>query len=144
MNYALTASELRGPLYLDASALGKLIVAEAESEALESFLEPWPERASSKLATIELGRLLLRQRPGEDPAPRLESIMGGIVTIAISDAIVLRAGAIQPPRLRSLDAIHLATALSIPGLAGMVVYDGPLAEAARYHGLTVFSPGAEI
>jgi predicted nucleic acid-binding protein len=54
---------------------------------------------------------------------------------------VSRAVFIEPPSIPSLDAIHLATALSLePDLSGMVVYDRRLADAARNAGLTVFAP----
>ena len=61
--------------------------------------------------------------------------------VDVSPAIVSRAVFIEPPSIPSLDAIHLATALSLePDLSGMVVYDRRLADAARNAGLTAFAP----
>ncbi|MGH3183423.1 MAG: type II toxin-antitoxin system VapC family toxin [Streptosporangiaceae bacterium] len=128
------------PVYLDTSAVNKLILAEPESEALRVFLASWPERVASALVEVEAGRALLRTTTVGREA-RLRQVLARLTLIGLDSALLQRAGAIAPASLRSLDAIHLATALSIPGLAGMVVYDQRLAAAAAQHGLQVWSPG---
>jgi uncharacterized protein len=64
-----------------------------------------------------------------------------IVLVAVTESILRRAATVEPAFLRSLDAVHLATALDT-GAEAMIVYDRRLADAARAHGLTVMSPGA--
>lgn len=128
------------PVYLDSSAAVKLALQEAESEALRGFLLDHPLQMSSRIVEVELPRALARSGVTNWPAAT-RWILDSVALIDLGPAIREAAGAIGPVNLRSLDAIHLATALSIPGLAGMVVYDHRLAEAARGHGLRVFSPG---
>ena len=60
----------------------------------------------------------------------------------ISNQIIEAAAMLKPEQLRTLDAIHVATALNIGDLAGIVTYDRLMAEAARANGLTVLAPGA--
>ena len=125
-------------VYLDSSALIKLCVAEAETFALREFLRTHPELASSAVARVEVIRAA-RLRGGE-PAETI-AVMDHINLIRMDDALLLSAADVPPRDLRALDAIHLATALSIRAdLAGMVVYDLRLADAARRAGLTVWAP----
>lgn len=60
----------------------------------------------------------------------------------ISGRILEVAAALKPEHLRTLDAIHVATALDFGDLEGVVTYDRRMAEAARANGLTVLAPGA--
>jgi predicted nucleic acid-binding protein len=127
-------------VYLDSSALLKLIFAEPETTALTAFLEKWPTRVSSALARIEVTRIAARV---PDPIVQREArrVLRGVHLIRIDDDVIVRAATIGPPALRSLDAIHLAAAQSLGSdLAGIVVYDRRLARAADEHGITVWSP----
>ncbi len=127
-------------VYLDSSALLKLIFEEPESPALVTFLADWPSRVSSALARIEVTRIVARVH---DPAANREAqrVLRGVHMIRLDDDVVLRASEIGPAGLRSLDAIHLATAQMLgSGLAGIVAYDRRLAAAAEARGLTVWSP----
>jgi uncharacterized protein len=127
-------------VYLDSSAILKLILEEPETAALVEFLKEWPSRVSSMLARVEVSRIIARVN---DPAIEREArtVLGGINLVRMDDGIVAAAAALGPPSLRSLDAIHLATAQVFGHhLAGFVVYDRRLAAAARHHGLTVWSP----
>lgn len=129
-----------GLLYLDSSALVKLVFEEAESEPLVRFLERWPRRVSSMLARVEVLRVAASVG---DPAVEREAnrVMRAITLVRIDDDIVRTAASLGPASLRTLDAIHLATAqLFGSQLAGFVVYDRRLASAARHHGLSVHSP----
>lgn len=127
-------------VYLDSSAILKLVFEESETPALVEFLRQWPVRVSSALARIEVMRIAGRV---EDPAVVgvAQAVLGGIHLLRMDDGIVAAAATLGPPSLRSLDAIHLASAHVLGHhLAGFVVYDRRLAAAARAHGLTVWSP----
>lgn len=127
-------------VYLDSSALLKLIFEEPESAALVAFLRGWPVRVSSALARIEVARIVARV---EDPVVEREArrVLRGVHLLRIDDDIILRAATIGPTGLRSLEAIHLATAQVLAAdLAGLVTYDRRQAGAAADHGITVWSP----
>jgi predicted nucleic acid-binding protein len=128
-------------LYLDSSALVKLIVPERETLPLRERLALTPDRASSKLAVVELTRALRRLRAPPEVRRRAADVLAHIGLIQVDDAILDLASELDPPTLRSLDAIHLATALRIgPELDMFVTYDTRLAQAARFHGLPVSAP----
>ena len=127
-------------VYLDSSAILKLIFDEDESAELSRFLAIYPVRASSVLAQVEVLRTVRR---AEDPTitRSAREVLQGIHLIRSDDAVLAAAAEVEPMRLRSLDAIHLVTALSLrPTIAGVVVYDVVLADAARRAGLTVWAP----
>ncbi|HKA49147.1 MAG TPA: type II toxin-antitoxin system VapC family toxin [Candidatus Dormibacteraeota bacterium] len=126
--------------YLDTSAFVKLVVVEPESEALRRFLMRWPERTSAALLRTEAIRAL--RRSGHDSrvgaARRLFSAMR---LVRLDEPLLDRAGDLDPRELRSLDAVHLATALAIgPDLGVLLTYDERLEDAARQQGLAVQSP----
>ena len=122
----------RGLLYLDSSALVKLIAREAESDALIAFARAWPERVSSQLARVEVLRALRRVAASPATRRRAEDTLARIALIRIDDAVIAAASEIDPADLRSLDAIHLATALSLGADLGVFVsYDRRLVEAAE-------------
>lgn len=125
--------------YFDASAIAKLIHAERESLALVDFIEDPLEATTSAISEIEVTRAL--RRHGIQPAEVAEALRGFIV-VAIDADIRARAAALDPPTLRSLDAVHLATAFAIGHTELLfVTYDDRLADAARAHGLSVAQPG---
>lgn len=130
-------------IYLDASAIYKLIVEERESRSLRKFLAEHSGKVSSALARVEVERALQRTHSMELRRQLTAAILGQVNLLTISDAIVSQAGTVGTPDLRSLDAIHLATALSVPGLQGMVAYDRRLARAAEAAGLRVWAPGQQ-
>jgi predicted nucleic acid-binding protein len=128
------------PVYLDSSALLKLIFEEPETPGLIAFLQRWPARVSSALARVEVMRIAARvqDRVVEREARR---VLRGIHLVRVDDGVIAAAAAIALPGLRSLDAIHLATLQTFGHhLAGMVVYDRRLAAAAREQGLAVWAP----
>ncbi|HEY7839520.1 MAG TPA: type II toxin-antitoxin system VapC family toxin [Terriglobales bacterium] len=130
-------------LYLDSSAVYKLIADELESRPLTAFLAGQSAPVSSTLARVEVGRALGRAQGRPWRAGHADDVLSRICLLALDDSILARAAGIGPPELRSLDAIHLATALSVPALEGMVVYDRRLARAAQAAGLRVWAPGRE-
>lgn len=129
-----------GVLYLDSSALIKLIFEEPETSALAEFLDAWPTRTSSSLASVEV----LRTAQLVDDAVvtrHARDVLAGVHLIRPDDALFAAAARLEPAPLRTLDAIHLATALSLGSeLAGMVVYDQRLTAAARRAHITVWAP----
>ena len=127
--------------YLDTSALVKLVVAEAETDALWAWLsEHEPTAVSSDLARTELMRAIRRVSP--DRAPQARSVLGALTLMSVTTEVFERAGQLDPDLLRSLDAIHLAAALGLgDDLTAVVTYDDRLAEACAVHGVASFSPG---
>lgn len=125
--------------YLDTSALVKLCWPEPESAALRRYLRSWPLRVSSTLIRTETLRAAARQ-----PVPRLAGarrLLRGLALIDIDRALLDQAGVLTPPEARSLDAVHLATALALgPELGVMVTYDQRMSEAATAQGLDVAAP----
>ena len=127
-------------LYLDSSALVKLVVAEPETPALLEFLAGWPHRVSSTLARVEVLRAVKRTGAGAVVRRRAKRVLARIALIRIDDPVLAAAARVAPPDLRTLDAIHLATARSLDGLAGIVTYDARLGRAASRARLKVWSP----
>ena len=127
-----------GAVYLDSSALIKLIVVEDESATLRRELTERP-RASSLLAVVEVSRAALRH--GGVVAREAEKLFRAIALRPIDRDVVDRAARVEPPELRSLDAIHLATALLLtPPPEMFCSYDVRLSAAARAAGLRVEAP----
>lgn len=129
-------------IYFDSSALLKLVFEEAESTALAGWLETRLSTVppvSSELARIEVLRGCRRVDPSALPVAR--ALLAGIDLIPISAEIVDRASEIGDGLLRSLDAIHLASAAATGDeLAAFVTYDHRLAGAAASEGFAVESP----
>jgi predicted nucleic acid-binding protein len=124
--------------YLDASAAVKLVVEEAESEALRAALR-FRFLISSELVVAEM--LRAAGRVGSEHAFEAFRWLERFDLIPVGSAMLLRAARVPPPGLRALDAIHLATALRLRPHGGpMVTYDQRLAEAARSAGLEVLTP----
>ncbi len=132
-----------GSIYLDSSALLKVIQDEPESRDAFEFLDKYPVRTMSALSRVEVRRALLRQwgRADLEDPDRATLTFLTMNIVEISPAILAHAEVVAPFTLRSLDAIHLASALSIPDLEGMMVYDRRLAKAAQAAGVIVWSPG---
>lgn len=127
-------------IYLDTSALVKLILQETETPALLDWLAENSQkpRVTSALSRVELMRAAARDgRPETTERARL--LLAGIDQIAISEHLLDVAESIGPPSLRSLDAIHLASAAEVP-LTALVGYDQRLLYGAVSLGLPVSSP----
>jgi len=96
---------------------------------------------TSLLSLAEVTRAASRRSP--DDALRASALLAQIVLLALDRAVMVAAGGLPPPVLRTLDAIHLASALQLgPELRWFITYDARLAAAARAHGLPVISPGS--
>jgi predicted nucleic acid-binding protein len=126
-------------IYIDTSAVLKLVHPEAETGALRTWLARHSDDlVSSALVRTEARRALLRNDPGA--LPELSAILAVIAQIPVSEAILDAAAMFPEPLLRSLDAIHLASAQSITTVTAVLAYDKHLIDAARNAGLTVASP----
>jgi predicted nucleic acid-binding protein len=124
---------------LDSSAIVKLVVAEPESAALRRYLRRRRPLVSSALAKTEVLRALLPAGPAAVAAGR--AVLATIELVRISDRIVDTAASLLPTDLRSLDAIHLATAQHLqPDLGPVVAYDERLLAAAAAQRLKTASP----
>lgn len=125
--------------YLDSSAIVKLVVAEPESAALRRYLRRRRPLVTSALARAEVARALLPL--GEPAMRRGRDIVARLELIRVSDRILAAAGTLLPSELRTLDAIHLATALGMErDLARVVTYDERMRAAARAVGCAVAAP----
>lgn len=127
--------------YLDSAAIVKLVHAEPESPALRDWLDERAETGwvSSVLAETESFRALARYAP--EAVTRLHPVLDQIDLIEMNHHVRILAQTIRPVTIRSLDAIHLGTALSIRrGLTSFVTYDKRLLDAAIATGLPADSP----
>jgi predicted nucleic acid-binding protein len=125
--------------YLDSSAIVKLAVEEPESRALRGYLRRHRAWVSSALARTEVARALLPS--GQDAVQRGNDVLARMDLIRVSDRVLAAAGNILPADLRSLDALHLASARELgTDLGRMVTYDARMAAAARAQGWSVVAP----
>jgi predicted nucleic acid-binding protein len=125
--------------YLDSSAIVKLTVQEPESAALRRFLRRRTRLVSSALAQTEVARALMAQGP--EAVRRGRDVLQIVSLVRLNDHVLALAGQLLPAELRSLDAIHLATALILGNELGrLVTYDIRLAAGARGLKMRVVSP----
>jgi uncharacterized protein len=125
--------------YLDSSAIVKLVVAEPESDALRRYLRRRKPYISSALARAEVARALLTFGPAA--TQRCETVLARIDLVRVSDTVLRAAGALLPEDVRTLDAIHLATAQQLgPDLARLITYDTRMETAAKTLGIEVEGP----
>jgi predicted nucleic acid-binding protein len=128
-------------VYLDSSALVKLVVREPESAALLDMLRQHRERASSALSMTEVPRALRRAGFGRPEIKRAHDVLRTVGLVDADRPILSAAAVLGPFTLRTLDAIHLATALALgDDLAGLVTYDRRLGEAAGRARVRVLAP----
>lgn len=130
-------------LYLDSSALVKLVLPEAESGVLLECLSPWPVLVTSDLARVEVVRAARRATANPAAEKRAEEVLAGLYLLKIDNDVLSEAARLEPRTLRSLDAVHLASALSLGvDLGPIVTYDSNMATAATGCGLEVLAPQA--
>ena len=126
-------------IYLDTSAFAKLVMTEPESGALIRFLRRRPGQVAARLLRTEVLRAAMRVSQSH-----LAQARGQLASLAFIDLgrpLLDYAGTLSPAGIRSLDAIHVAAALTLgDDLGEFVTYDRRLADAARQWGLTVVSP----
>lgn len=125
--------------YVDSSAIVKLAVAEPESAALRRYLSRRQPLVSSALVRTEVARALLLSGP--EAVARGEQVLRRIQLVRVNDRVLSEAGRMAPTELRSLDAIHLASARHLGSAVRQIVtYDARMADAAQVCGWAVSSP----
>lgn len=125
--------------YLDSSAIVKLAIEERESGPLRRHLRRRGPLTSSAIARTEVMRALLDE--GDPGLARGREVLGRLNLVRVNDRVLVAAGGLLPTELRSLDAIHLATALQLgDDVRQLVTYDDRMAEAARTLGVRTVSP----
>ena len=126
-------------VYLDSSALLKLVAKEPESTALRRYWQSLGQRMSSALARAEV--LRAAHAIGPEPLLMARDVLRRVNLLTIDEELLERAAFLEPLTLRTLDAIHLASALAVGSeLEEVVTYDKRMAEAARGLGLRVVAP----
>ena len=128
-------------IYLDSAAVVKLVRTEPSTEALVGWLNVRIDvpLISSVLVEVEVPRALRRSDPTALPA--VPATLARITRLEVDATVRVVAASFLDPRLRSLDAIHLATALQVAGqLQAFVTYDERLLASAQIAGLPVASP----
>jgi predicted nucleic acid-binding protein len=126
--------------YVDASALVKLFKAERETDAFRTALDDWPVQVASELIRVE-AICTARRLGDEDVLRRANEAIERINLIPISPEIIKLATGAHTPSLRAMDAIHLATALTMrEDLGAFFAYDSDLSAAARAHKLNPLAP----
>jgi len=135
-----------GILYVDTSALLKLLVREAESAAIERELVRWSSLATSVVTEVELPRAVARAREDRpdaviDGSLILQGVVASAAIIDLSEDIVAVARSVVPVHVGALDAIHIASAASLGRqLAGVATYDNRMADALDRIGVAVVAP----
>jgi predicted nucleic acid-binding protein len=117
----------------------KLVVEEPESIPLRELLERDADQLASAIVEIEVVRAIRRAAP--ELTAQAQKVVSQIAVVEPAEAIRARAALLEPMTLRSLDALHLATALEVRDeLDGIVTYDGRMAASAQAFGLEVVTP----
>jgi len=128
-------------IYLDTSALVKLVVAEDESQSLRSFLS---ERVEDRLFSAALARTELIRAIAPNGAQAIadaRDLLSGLDTVVLTRQLLDDAGTLLPLRLRSLDAIHLVAAQRAGDtLRAVMTYDARMLSAAADLGIPTASP----
>ena len=128
-------------IYLDTSAFLKLVWNEIHSDAVRALLDDTRDEptVSSRVLIIETRRAVRRGAP--DYLPRADLLLTQVGQVGLSHAVVESASRLPDPALRSLDAIHLATALVLgEEVSAFVTYDKRLFAAAQAQRLPVAAP----
>ena len=124
--------------YIDASALTKLVLDEPESSAMRRWYVEAARVLSSRIGIVETRRAAGRSQ--HDPV-HLDAVLRSVEVLELDADIDRRAGFVGPVSLKTLDAIHLASAIKLSGaIDAFVTYDDRLADAARAVGLPVVRP----
>ena len=126
-------------VYLDTSAVGRVLLGEPDRGAILHAVAGYSDRAASRLLRVELLRLALRV----DLVREAEQLLTGISLLPLDNETLAAAELIDPAEVATLDAIHLVTALRLARaghVAAVMTYDKRLAAGAAHHGLQVIAP----
>lgn len=132
-------TDLLSGVYLDTSALGRVLLGEPDGPAVLRELRRFDRLVASRLLRVELRRLALRQGVLE----AADRLVAGVALLPVDDAVLTAAETVTPASVATLDAIHLVTAVRMAGagvLDVVMTYDARLAAGARDHGLAVLAP----
>ena len=136
----MASSALR-VLYLDASAIVKLVIREKETDQLVDYVGD-AALVSSEISEVEVPRAAYLATGESDTIARAEAALRRFSLVSLDDELRREAARVRPPDLRSLDAIHLASCLRLKAqLDAVVAYDRKLAAALRTHALPIAAPG---
>ena len=127
-------------VYADSSALVKLVIEEPESGALERHLADGQVLATSRIALVEVPRATAIANPTPEARGETERLLASCMLIDVTDALLRTAAGLASASIRTLDAIHLASALRIEA-DELLAYDRRLTAAGAERGLAVASPG---
>jgi predicted nucleic acid-binding protein len=126
-------------IYVDTSALGRVLLGEPDGPAVLATLDTFDQHVASRLLRVELRRLALRARLLD----HADQLLAAVALVPLDDAILEVAETIPPEQVGTLDAIHLVTALRLAdagAIDAVLTYDVRLAGGARQHGLTALAP----
>jgi uncharacterized protein len=126
-------------VYLDTSALGRVLLGEPDAEAVTSRLSDFEVHASSRLLRIELCRLALRH----NVLDHADQLLSAVALVPIDEELLDMSETLPPQTVATLDAIHLATALRLAAadvITVVMTYDAHLAAGARHHDLEAVAP----
>jgi uncharacterized protein len=123
-------------VYADSSALVKLVIDEPESAALEKHLGQGQLVATSRIALVEVPRATAIANPSSDVRRETRRLLGSCLLVDVTDALLRTAADLASASVRTLGAVHLASALRIEA-DELVAYDRRLTAAAAEHGLDV-------
>lgn len=135
-------------LYVDTSAMLKLLVREPESAAIERELLRWSELATSIITEVELPRAVARAREERadaviDGSVVLQGVLASAAIIPLSENVVTASRSVKPVHVGALDAIHIASAISLgKQLAGVATYDKRMQDALQPLGVSIIAPEA--
>lgn len=126
-------------VFCDSSALVKLVVNEPESAALRQTLETYSHVIASELAAVEVPRVIRRHDPGR--VAFAQRLIRNLEAVTLDRSVIERAAALDPPELRGMDALQLASALRLVQFDPVfIAYDSRLVQAASVAGLRTLSP----
>lgn len=126
-------------LYLETSALGRILLAEPDAGAIRTTLERYDVWWSSELLIVELRRLATRENLSE----AADRLLAGLPLLGVDSASLDRASRLEPVDIRSLDAIHLDAAVTLRNrgeVTAVLTYDQQLQAGCTHHGLVVEAP----
>ncbi len=137
------ANDAGRALYLDASAIVKLVVRERETDALTRHLGD-AATIASEIVSLEVPRAAYLKTGAEETIGRAEALLRFFHLLELDEELQREAARVRPIELRSLDAVQLVSALRVrEQIDAVVVYDRRLADASRTAGLAVETPGVE-
>ncbi len=129
-------------LYIDTSALARVMLGEPDTPAITAVLASFEQHFSSRLLAIELRRVALREAM---PAVA-DALLGSVALVPLDEAILVHAETVMPATVATLDALHLATAIHLTNgglVTTLLTYGERLAAGARAHGVPSLAPTAQ-